>query len=180
MTRQLESIMATNELTIKACRAFVKHFGTPPTVYYPGCGNDWSPSEALKNSTIVYLDPVQAGLDEIKAHIPHAITICAKAEDVAPGARYDLVLNMHSHAPFEVQVRDLRRGSDLLIANKMSDAAFDHDGMELVAAMNLRSDALVMDAVDLEKYLEEDPEAPKIRWTNRRKIKAPYYVFRKK
>jgi len=172
--------MATNKLVLSACRAYAKHFGTPGTVFYPGCGNDASPSLALPNSAVINLDPVQRGLDEIKAQHAAAITVCAKAEDVPPGARYDLVVDVHSHAPFAARVRDLKRGGNLLVANKTSDDAFDSSEFELVAVMIGTDEDLRVVVDDIEKYVEEDPNAPKVRMHNRRKTRAPFYVFRKK
>lgn len=165
---------------IAACAAFANRFGTPVNVFYPGCGSDSSPSVAFPDSTVVYCDPNAQGLDEIKREFRTAITLESTVEDVQPGARYELVLNVHSQGPFEAQIRDLRRGGHLLIMNKMSDQAFDHQDLVLVAAMNSQGDKLVVDTDDLERYYEEDPTAPKVSFSNRRKIKALFYVFCKK
>lgn len=174
----------TSQNAVHACRLFSATFGTPRNVYYPGCGNDTSPTIAFPESTIIFLDPLHDGLKEIKKEFPNAVTVCARAEDVPLGAKYDLVLDIHSHAPFEAEIRDLKVGGHLLIANKMSDRAFEHQKLMLVAVTPWKSeyaeDGLAgMEVVNLERYKEIEPNPPRFSFSNKRKIKAPFYVFRK-
>ncbi|HTR18411.1 MAG TPA: hypothetical protein VMH91_00285 [Candidatus Paceibacterota bacterium] len=130
------------------------------------------------------MDPIKNGLDEIKKEFPNAVTICQKAEDIPPGAKYDLVLDIHSHAPFEAEIRDLRIRGHLLIANKGSDRAFDNQQLELIAVIPWKSeyseDGLAgVERSGLERYKEIDPNHPKFSFSNKRKVKASFYVFRK-
>jgi hypothetical protein len=171
--------MAVNRLVVAACKAFALRFGKPSTVYYPGCGNDASPSVAFPDAQIIYLDPVQAGLKEIQTQFPQAVVVIGVAEDALAGAQYDLVLDIHSHAPFDMEIRDLRRSGHLLIATKRSDHAFDSPRLELAGAMQPTASAMLVDTENLDRYKEEDQNHPKFSFSNRRLIKAPFYVFNK-
>jgi hypothetical protein len=161
-------------------RVFVRAFGNPQRIFYPGCGNDGTPSRAFPDADIVYLDIAEHGLAEIRSAFPGARTVHAPAEAYASSEPFDLVLDIHSHAPFEAEVRQLKRGGYLLVANKTSDRAFDSSSFKLVAAIHVEGCEMRVELANLEKYREVDPEPPRFSFSNTRKLKAQYYVFRRR
>ena len=172
--------MAISEGVVQACRLFERQFGKPNRVYYPGCGNDSSPSTAFPGIPIVYCDPVQEGLFEIARESPKSVFVCDRAENApADTFIYDLVLDVHSHAPFEAEIRDLRVGGYLLIANKKTKHTFEHPELELAAAINELDGYATLDAYGLERYIALDPNPSANSFSNNRLLKARFYVFRK-
>lgn len=169
---------------LEVCGLFEQSFGTPKRIYYPACGNDATPSIAFPDSEIVYLDPNRTALRAIQKKIPTAYTVEGVAEEYTPNQQFDLVIDVHSFAPFEAEIKDLQTNGLLFIANKMSDRAFDSKDMKLVGVILDRDDknktqTPILHTSALRKFEEEDPTHPKISFSNRRKIKAAYYIFRK-
>lgn len=172
-----------NSLHLKLYTYFLNTFGTPGNVYYPGCGNDATPGLGFPESRVVFLDPE---LKEaiITSCIPSAYFIRSKAEDYNSSIPFDLVIDMHSYAPFADEVKDLKVGGHLIIADKMADRAFDDPRFELVGAAEYKyEDDNAVDVVlsinDLEKHLEEEPRQT-ISFHSRRKNRAAFYVFIRK
>ena len=164
---------------------FTAEFGKPKKVYYPGCGTDLTPGVAFPESSVVFLDP-EPWEDVIASHLPKVVFVQRKAEDYSFSSEFDLVINIHSHAPFLHQVKDLKRGGYLIISNKTSDHAFDDVQFELVGVIsenrNKDGDHQSYDllTMGLQIFIEEEAEPEEYSFSNRRKIKAPYYIFRKK
>ncbi len=163
-----------------ACEKYLALYGEPNRVYCPGCGNDASPSVVFPNATIVYLDPNVVGLAEIKDEFPDAEVVHATAEEYAPKGEFGLVVSMRAHAPMTAQIRSLRVGGHVLIDNTFSERAFESPGLELIAAITEDSGMYAIIAGDMARFLEVDPDNNPYDFTNSRKEKAAYYVFRKK
>ncbi len=168
---------------VDVCEKFAKTFGKPESVYYPGCGDDSSPYVGFPDTDIVFVDPEERSIASLVCECPNATTICTKAENVRRGRKFDLVLSVHSHAPFEAEIWDLKIGGRLIIANKMSDRAFEHSKqLALVGACRWKTgyvhDGLGdIETSDLDKYKEVDPNYRIPTFSNRRKIKAAFYIF---
>ena len=172
--------MSVNPRVANACVLFAKYMGRPSRVYYPACGKDASPPEAFPGAYVVYLDIEEQGLLEIQREYADARAVHLPAEVYDPDGRFDFVLSVHSHAPFEAEIKFLQKDGFLLIANKMSDRAFDHPNLELVAVITEQpGEGREMLFTDLERFEEVDPSPEEFSFSNRRKIKAPFYVFRK-
>lgn len=163
---------------------FWRRIAKPARVYYPGCGTDATPGVVFLESHVVFLDCESFGLECIRKLLPNSELVHARAESYSPQQPFDLVIDMHSHAPFDAEVKDLRSGGHLIIANKMSDNAFDSPLFELVAVFVVNREnepedvrhGLILKGLDAyeEQGTGNNP------FSNRRKLKARYYVFRKK
>jgi hypothetical protein len=176
----MQSKAEVNSVHLKLYEYFTSMFGTPSNVYYPGCGNDATPGLGFPESRVVFLDS-EPKAAIITSRIPSAYFIRSKAEDYSSSTPFDLVIDMHSHAPFADEVKDLKVGGHLIIADKMADRAFDDPRFELVGAAKYKyEDGNAVDVVlstnDLEKHLEEEPRQM-ISFSSRRKNKAAYYIF---
>lgn len=163
---------------------FRNHFAKPERVYYPGCGYDATPAIAFYGSAVTFLDIAADGLKAIRQLLPNATTVLAPAESFAPEMPFDLVIDSHSHAPFEAEVKDLKSGGHLIIATKGSDKAFNSDKFTLVGAVHIvRGGGIYTQSLvteNLVKYKEIDPEHHQFSFSNSRRLKATQYIFRKR
>lgn len=166
---------------IEVGKTFRKHFGEPHRIYYPGCGNDITPAIAFPQSHITFLD-VEDWRREITKQIPGATVIQMDAKKYKAPQPFDLVIDIHSHAPFVSEIKDLKIGGWLLISNKTSEEAFRSEAMALSGVMlEAKGDAssYVLIKNNLARFEEVEEEVKEISFSNDRKIKAPYYIFRK-
>lgn len=175
-------LVEIRERQIALYLAYIDYFGKPENVYYPGCGPDATPGLAFPESNVVFLD-IKDWRKVILTRIPNAKVIYLPTEEFVSSVQFDLVINMHSHAPFLSQVKDLKINGHLVIANKMSEYAFSHHSFELIGVVveesgsdgNYLSSKLVTE--ELEIYEEEGTDDNP--FSNNRKVKVPYYIFRK-
>ena len=180
---------------VSVLNEFKETFGVPERIFYPACGNDASVIYAFKDcdAKIVYLDPSNSILD-VQKHVENQADIKAslkflksKIQDFVNDeefkARFDLLISIHSHAPFEQEIASLKSGGYLIIATKGSDKALDSSELELRSAVHIHEDnsgeRRVIFDTDTDRYYELDPEVQGMTFSNRRKCKANFYIFRK-
>jgi len=170
-------------LVLEAYRAI---FCDPEAVYYPGCGGDVTPSSVFLQSRITYLDIPDSPIESVRQVVRKVDRVVSStAEEFEPESSFDLVLSIHSHAPLVSELKDLKSGGHLLMANKMADQAFGSEGLLLVGVFKYQEDGesnvLAVDFMQegIEKYTEADPEPPVFSFTNARLHQAPFYLFQK-
>jgi hypothetical protein len=165
---------------LEAGKLYISRFEYPKSVYYPGCGVDATPGIVFEESRLVFLDTENWRKQIIKA-VPTATFVHGDARSYRAGYEFDLVIDIHSHAPFVEEARELKTGGHLIIATKGSDRAFDSSSFGLVGAMVMTQDGtLELVTEQLEKFREEAETSSEFSFSNRRKIKANYYVFQKR
>ncbi len=163
---------------LELAKLYTNTFGEPKNVYYPGCGTDATPIHAFPNSTVVLVDSEDEYLTGTRKKFPHAIVLTTRAEEYTPEEKFDLVISIHSHAPLDAEIKDLKKGGRLIIRNKMADSAFDNSSLRLVAVTTGSSENIESISTDeLDSYLIQDL-AMNSPWTAGRKF-ASYYIFEK-
>lgn len=170
-------------LVLEAYRA---RFGDPEMVYYPGCGGDVTPSRVFLQSKITYLDIPDSPIESVRQFVRDVDRVVSStAEAFEAEYSFDLVLSIHSHAPLVSELKDLKSGGYLLMANKMADQAFGDEDLTLVGVFQYQEDGesnvLAVDLVqdNIGKYSELDPEHPVVSFTNARLHQVPFYLFQK-
>jgi hypothetical protein len=167
-------------------KKFAENLGNPKKMFYPACGTDITPTKAFPEADITYLDVPGPVIEAVRDVVGKTSTVIAsKAEDYNAPEEFDLVLSVHSHAPHEHEVKDLKKGGRLLIANKCSDPAFENKDLKLVGVFHEKNDEngsvtdVNIKTEKLRKYKKIDPKKQSP-FVNSRKHYANYYLFQKK
>ncbi|WP_336328635.1 hypothetical protein [Halovenus sp. HT40] len=143
--------------------AFARHFDvTPEVVYYPGAGQDVSPSAAFPESRVVYADVDAAAMDELDKAGYETVSADATAHELETGA--DVILFQNAGLMEESIVeRNLREGGWVL-ANNHLESAEHVDALETVELVGVIPDEnrRAVNTLNLDGYLsriDTEPES---------------------
>lgn len=168
--------------------AYEKQFGIPSQVFYPGCGTDVTPAKAFTNSKVIFLDPSESAKNTFTKK-PYSF-VPTNAENYQAESQHDLVIDMHSQANLQAEIKDLKIGGKLLISNKTAEPAFANSNLKLVGIVkDSHKQPVTIETTNLEEYTDVDPRYnPTMElierlgifgFKNYRKTSAEFYIFEK-
>ncbi len=173
---------------MRAFDLFKQEFGYPEMVLYSGCGTDSTVAFAFQDARQIFcVDPNDIYISTLekylkdKSHDLYAkIQFLNQGTETIPYGNFDLVVSIHSQAPFNAEFDKIKPGGYLFICRKRSDYALDHSALRLLGVIDMTNSnepQLITDKLD--DYYEIDPDAPEITFGNRRRLQAEFYIFRK-
>lgn len=126
-----------SEGLIGVCQAYEQKFGTPRSVFYPGCGIDASPLRGFPNSEVVFLDP-----DEASARVMRdaGISILEKGIEDYSG-KHDLILLLNPHFNSVLALNNLKRNGRIIANNYFGAPAarpLEEYGLPILARLDVR------------------------------------------
>ncbi len=180
---------------VEAIQAYVREFGVPAQVCYPGSGTEVSLPAALPGeSHITFVDPDELSIRKLQTYeqSPRFSAVAARAEDYVPPEPLDLVFDSSSSVGKHM-VPYLKVGGHLMHERTYSSWAFDEHSLKLVGVvLDEDSKTIVRDEAIVNEYREPHPDWERAGyddatfmkmghsyWGNNRAKKAAWYVFEK-
>jgi|TARA_Y100000310_G_C20652362_1_gene800132 hypothetical protein len=110
-----------NKENVNIFRKYERKFGTPRSVFYPGCGIDGSPLRGFPNSELVFLDPDRQSVEAMRNGGIQVLEKGIEEHD----EKHDLIILLNPHFSSLLALKNLENGGRIIANNYFGAPAAD-------------------------------------------------------